>query len=190
MPRHARRETRLGRLGRVRLDEERVGVRQRHREVVQLALGAADHAERLTEIHLRVARPMRQWHEDLARPALLLPDMVGDDCQLASEAVLVAKALEDPLRRVPLLLQHTPVVFQDLLDDADERIELRPRRRAITSVSRWHGVPQDLRHRLAIDPEMKRCSSRAHSVNVARTAHTAVKFHRIHLPAFSSLPQA
>ena len=60
----------LGRLPRIRLDEEGVGVRQRHREVMQLALNAADHPERLAEVHLRMPRRVRQRHEHLAGPAL------------------------------------------------------------------------------------------------------------------------
>jgi 4'-phosphopantetheinyl transferase EntD len=45
---------RLGRLGRIGLDEEGIRMRQRHREVVQLALDPADDAKRLAEVHLRV----------------------------------------------------------------------------------------------------------------------------------------
>ena len=51
---------RLGRLGRIRLDEERIRVRERHREVVQLALDPADLPDRLAKVHLGVARRMRR----------------------------------------------------------------------------------------------------------------------------------
>jgi hypothetical protein len=96
---------RFHRLGRVGLDEERIRMRQHHREVVQLAPDTADLAKRLAEIHLGVPGRMRQGHEDFLGPALLLPNMVGDDREAAGEAMLVAQPLEDPLRRVPLLLR-------------------------------------------------------------------------------------
>jgi hypothetical protein len=42
--------------------------------------------------------------------------------------VLVAQPLEDPLRRVPLLLRKGPVRLQDLVDGREERVELWARR--------------------------------------------------------------
>ena len=48
---------RLGRLGRIGLDEERVRVRKRHREIVQLALDPADHAVRHCRSELPIAAP-------------------------------------------------------------------------------------------------------------------------------------
>ena len=53
---------RLHRLGRVCLDEKRIRVRQRHRQVVQLAPDPANLAERLAEVHLGVPGRMRQGH--------------------------------------------------------------------------------------------------------------------------------
>jgi len=157
---------------------------------MQLAPDAADHAERLTEIHLRVPRRVRERYENLAVPPLLLPDVVGDNGDAAGEPVLVPQPLEDPLRRVPLLLQLAFVVFQDLVDDRDEGVELRPDRRLRAPIPRRHRVLQDLRHRLAIDPEHSRRFAVAHPVDMACPAHSSVKVHCIHLPAFSSLPQA
>ena len=181
---------RLGRLGRIRLDEEGVRLRQRHCEVVQLAPYAADHADSLAEVDLRVPRRVRQRHENFARPALPLPHIVGDDRQLAREAVLVAQPLEDPRRRVPLLRQLAFVVLQDPVDDRNKGIELRPDRRFGPTIPRWHRVCQDLRHRLAVDAEHPRRFALAHPVDMARPTHPPIKVHSIHLPAFSSLPQA
>ena len=177
---------RLGRLGRVRLDEERIRVRQRHGEVMQLAPDPADLAERLAEVHLGVPGRMRQGHEHLLGPALLLPNVVGDDGDAAGEAVLVAQPLEDPLRRVPLLLRKGPVRLQDLVDDRDERVELRAHRGLRSPVPRRHRVLQDLRHRLAVDPEQPGRRSLAQPIDMARSPHTRIEFHRVHLPAFSS----
>jgi hypothetical protein len=103
-------------------------VRRRQREVVRFAPDPADLAERLAEVHLGVPGRMRQGHEHLLGPALLLPNVVGDDGDAAGEAVLVAQPLEDPPRRVPLLVRKGPVRLQDLVDDREERVELRARR--------------------------------------------------------------
>ena len=73
---------------------------------MQLAPDPADLAERLAEVDLGVPGRMRQRDEDLLGPALLLPNVVGDDGDAAGEAVLVAQPLEDPLRGVPLLLRR------------------------------------------------------------------------------------
>jgi hypothetical protein len=88
---------------------------------------------------------MHQRHEHLPRPTPLLPHVVLDDRVAALEAVLVAKPLEDPLgrmallavgssvlfdllRRMTLLAVESPILFEDAVDDAGERIQLRPPR--------------------------------------------------------------
>jgi hypothetical protein len=161
-------------------------MRERHREGVQLAPDAADLAERLAEVHLGVPGRMRQGDEHLLGPALLLPDIVGDDGDAAGEAVLVAQPLEDPLCRMPLLLGQRPVRLEDLVDDRNERVELRARRRLRSPVARRHRVLEDLRHRLAVDPEQPGRRSLAQPIDMARSPHTRIELHRIHLPAFSS----
>jgi hypothetical protein len=153
---------------------------------VQLAPDPADLAERLAEVHLGVPGRMRQGDEHLLGPTLLLPDIVGDDRDAAGEAVLVAQPLEDPLRRVPLLLGQGPVRLQDLVDDRNERVELRARRRLRSPVSRRHRMLEDLRHRLAVDPEQPGRRSPAQPIDMTRSSHTRIELHRIHLPAFSS----
>ncbi len=165
-------------------------MRERHREVVQLALDPADLAEGLAEIDLGVAWRMRQGDEHLLGPAFLLPDVVGNDRDAAGEAVLGAQALEDPLRRMPLLLRQRPVRLEDLVDDRDERIQLRACWRLRSPVSWRHRVFQNLPHRLAVDAKHPRRFALAHPFDMARPALPTVEFHAIHLPAFSSLPQA
>jgi hypothetical protein len=71
---------------------------------------------------------MHQRHEHLPRPTPLLPHVVLDDRVAALEAVLVAKPLEDPLGRMALLAVGSSVLFEDMVDDAGERIQLRPPR--------------------------------------------------------------
>jgi len=180
----------LGRLGGVGLDEEGVRMRQGHRKIVQLAFDAADHADCLAKIHLGVPRRMRQRHKHLARPPFLLPHVIRDDGDAAGEPVLVPEPLMDPLRRMPLLLQLACVVLQDLVDDRNERIELRPGRRLRSPIAWWHRVLQDLRNRLKVDPEHPRRFALAHSLDVARPAHPVVKLHNIYLPPSARSPRA
>jgi hypothetical protein len=49
-------------------------------------------------------------------------NVVLHDRDATREAVLVAKPLENPLRRVLLLLRPTFVVGQDIVDDCDEPV--------------------------------------------------------------------
>jgi hypothetical protein len=139
----------------------------------------------LAEIHLGVARRMRQWHEHLAAPALLLPHVIGDDRDAPREPVLIPQPLMDPLGRMALLLQPASVVLQDLVDDRNERIELWTGWRLRSPITRWHRVLQNLCNRLPVDPEHPRRFALAHPINVTRTAHPVVKLHEIHLPALS-----
>ena len=55
---------------------------------------------------------MGEWHEHLTRPKPLLTDIVLHDGVAAGEPVLVPETVEDPLRRVPLLVVAGPIVFQ------------------------------------------------------------------------------
>jgi len=128
---------------------------------------------------------MRQWHEHLAAPALLLPHVIGDDRDAPREPVLIPQPLMDPLGRMALLLQPASVVLQDLVDDRNERIELWTGWRLRSPITRWHRVLQDLCNRLPVDPEHPRRFALAHSLDVTRTAHPVVKLHEIHLPALS-----
>jgi hypothetical protein len=75
---------------------------------------------------------------------------------------------------MPLLLQLAFVVLQDLVDDRNERIELRTHRRLRPPVTRWHRVLQYLRNRLAIDPEKPRRRALAHPIDMARPPHPRV----------------
>ena len=72
---------------------------------------------------------MAQRHEHLALPQPPLVHVVLHDRQPAGVAVLVPKPLEDPLRGVPLLRRTALILLQDLVDDPDERVQLRSRRR-------------------------------------------------------------
>ena len=80
---------------------------------------------RLVEVDLGMARRVMQRHEGFAHRLPLRAHIVLHDGVAAGKAVLVAQALEDPLRRVPLLAQLFPVRLQDRVDDAGEAFQLR-----------------------------------------------------------------
>jgi hypothetical protein len=141
---------------------------------MQLAFDAANHTKRFTEIHLGVTRRMRQRHEHLAVPALLLPHVIGDNRDAAGEPVLVPKPLMDPLGSMALLLQPAFVVLQDLVDDGNERIKLGPHRRLRASIARWYRMLQDLPDSLSVNPEHPSRCALAHPLDVARTTDPIV----------------
>ena len=79
---------RLRRLGRKRLHERVVTVRQSHDQVVGLAFDPVDDHERLAEVGLGVARRVHERHEHLLPAQPLLAHVVFDDRVAAPERVL------------------------------------------------------------------------------------------------------
>ena len=94
---------RFGGLRRIGLHKTGVAVRQVHRKKVDLAFNPGDLRQRLAKIHLCMAGIVPQWHKYFAMSQPPRQHVVLNDRDPASVAVLVAKPLEDPLRRVPLL---------------------------------------------------------------------------------------
>ncbi|AHD03709.1 hypothetical protein METH_23035 (plasmid) [Leisingera methylohalidivorans DSM 14336] len=74
-----------------------------------LLFNTADHYHCLAEIGLSMAWRARQRNEHFAMPPTVLPHIVLDDGIAALEAMLVAKPLENPLGRMPLLAWSLPV---------------------------------------------------------------------------------
>jgi hypothetical protein len=105
----------------------------------------------------------------------------------AAIAVLVPQPLEDPFRGVLLLGRLFLIFLQDPIDDPDERIQLRPRRRPAPPVSRRYRERQHLRHRPRVDPEAPRCLAPAQPLNINRSSHLPVQFHAFH-PSASNPP--
>ena len=176
----------LGCLRRIGFDEERVRVRQRHCKVVQLAHNPANLAKRLTKVHLCVARCVHQRHEHLPRPPPPLAHIIGHNRDPAGEAMFIAQTLIYPPRCVPLLLEPGFVLLEYLVDDRNERVKLWTHRRVLPAVSRRHRMLQDLRHSLAVYPEMTGRRPLTHPTDMTRTPNPTIQFHRIHLPALSS----
>jgi len=123
---------------------------------------------------------------DLRRSVTTLWAAVGVPPHVCERMLAHSQPLEDPLRRVPLLPGQAFILFEDMIDDRYERIELGPDRRALPPVSRWNRMPQHLRDRLAVNPEVARRRALAHPNDMVRPAYPAVQIHGIHLPAFSS----
>jgi hypothetical protein len=66
-------------------------------------LHPTDDADSFTKVDLSMPRRMHQRHQHLLRPLMPAGYVILDDRDAAREPVLVAKPLEDPLRRMPLL---------------------------------------------------------------------------------------
>jgi hypothetical protein len=95
------------------LAEEGVAKGQRHHKEGDLPLLAAINDCCLAEIGLRLARSVRQRHEDLGRPLLDATDLFPNDRDAAGVALLL-QPLENPFRRVPLFLGSLLVCFENL----------------------------------------------------------------------------
>ena len=165
---------RLRRLLRIGLHEASVAVRQVKREEVDLLLHTADLRQRLAEVDLRMARIMAQRYKHLALPQPALVHIVLHDRQPASEAVLVPKALEDPLRGVTLLRRTALILLEDPVDDPNEGVQLRSRRRLLAPVPRRHREHHHLGHRPRVDPEPSRRFALAQPLDLNRIANPSV----------------
>ncbi len=73
--------------------------------------------------HYAHAREMQA--DALFDEALGIPDVILDDGLFTREAMLVAKTLEYPLRRVALLAVNRSVLFQNTVNDSREGVQLR-----------------------------------------------------------------
>src|SRR5271163_1625798 len=93
------------RLCRIADHEAGVRVRQVKSEEVDLALYATDDADGFAKICLSMPWRMHQRYEHLLRPLPPTRHVILHDRDAAGEAVFVSKPLEDPLRRVLLLLR-------------------------------------------------------------------------------------
>src|SRR5947207_1118775 len=98
----------------------------------------------------------------------------------AWEAVLVPKPLEDPFRRMQLLLRPRLVVPENAVDHWNKWIKLRLRRRLLAHVTRRHRELHHLVHSPRIDPEPARRRPLAQSLNSDRMPHLQIEIHVLH----------
>jgi hypothetical protein len=128
----------LRRLCRIADHEAGIRVRQVKSEKVDLALYAPDDADGLTKVCLSMPWRMHQRYEHLLSPLPPARHVILHDRDAACEAVFVPKPLEDPLRRMMLLLRARLVVPENAVDHRNKWIKLRLRRRLLTHVTRRH----------------------------------------------------
>ena len=124
------------RLGGVADHEAGVRVRQVKSEEVDLALHTADDANGFAKVDLGMSRRMLQRHKHLLSLETRAGHVILHNREPAREAVLIPKPLEDPLRRVLLLLRARLVVQENAVDHRNERIKLRPGWRFLAHVAR------------------------------------------------------
>src|SRR5690606_9770239 len=109
---------------------------------------------------------------------LPFPDVILDDRVAAGEAVLLAKTVKYPLRRMTLLARNLTVPVQPRIDDRNERFQLRPPHRSRAPVAGWLRIRQHLADRVARYVEMLRRLALAHSF-IASQANPQIKFHGV-----------
>src|SRR5450755_3539066 len=121
-----------------RIADHEAGIRvwQVKSEEVDLALYAPDDADGFTEICLSMPRRMHQRYEHLLRPLPPTRHVVLHDRDAAGEAVFVPKPLEDPLRRMMLLLRARPVLPENAVNHRYKSIKLRLCRRFLADIAR------------------------------------------------------
>ena len=99
--------------------------------------------------------------------------------------MVILPPLEYPLRCVTLLLRTILILFQDTVDNTDERIELRADRRPRPDITRWHRIAQHLPDRARVDPKTTSRFALAQTLNHYRVANPPIQFHSLHPPPFA-----
>ena len=150
---------------------------------------AADDGQGLAKINLGVAGRMRQRNKHLPPALSDTADVVLHNGDLARKAVLITQPLEYPLRCVTLLLRTILILFQDTVDNTDERIELRADRRPRPDITRWHRIAQHLPDRARVDPKTTSRFALAQTLNHYRVANPPIQFHSLHPPTLRSKMQ-
>ena len=84
-----------------------------------------------------------------------------------------------------LLLRTILILFQDTVDNTDERIELRADRRPRPDITRWHRIAQHLPDRARVDPKTTSRFALAQTLNHYRVANPPIQFHSLHPPPFA-----
>ena len=173
----------LRRLPGIGLDEPDIGMGQDQAEEGDLLALPPQFHHRLAEVDLGMARRVMQRHKSLARRLPPGPDIVLHDGIAAGEPVLVAKALEDPVRRVTLLARHVRirVRLQDRVDDAGEPVQLGQPDRLRPPVARRRRIAQHLLHRPAVDAEPTARLVMAQTLVDNRQSNRRIELNAVHL---------
>src|SRR5450759_5950386 len=166
------------RLGFVRIGiadhEAGIRVRQVKSEEVDLALYAPDDADGLTKVGLSMPRRMHQRHEHLLRPLPPAGHIILHNRDATREPILIAEPLEDPLRRMLLLLRSRLVVPKNAVDHCNKWIKLRLRRWLLAHITRRHREPYHLGYRPRVKPEPSCRLAMAQPLNLYRIANPSI----------------
>src|SRR5450830_1760617 len=166
------------RLGFVRIGvaDHKAGIRVRQvkSEEVDLALYAPDDADGFTKVCLSMPRRMHQRHEHLLRPLTPAGHIILHNRDAAREPILITEPLEDPLRRMPLLLRSRLVVPKNAVDYWNKWIKLRLRRRLLAHITRRHRELYHLAHSPRINPKPAGRRPLAQALNPNRIANPSV----------------
>ena len=157
----------LRRRRRVGRNEAGIAVGKCHDEKMRPILDAGDDRIRLAKVRLSMARRMGQRHKHLTPTKAPFPNVILHDGLFAREAMCVAKALEDTLRRVVLLTVNRSVLLQNTVDDIREGGQFRAFRWLASPISRRFRMPQHLPHRLAHNAKPTCRLSLAQTINMA-----------------------
>ena len=173
----------LGRLPGIGLDEPDVGMGQDQAEEGNLLPVCLRPRPSPREVDLGMARRVMERNESLARRLPAGTHIVLHDGVTAAEPVLVAKTLEDPVRRVTLLARHVRirVRLQDRVNDAGEPVQLGPPDRLRPPVSRRRRIAQHLLHRPAVDAEPTARLAMAQTLVDNRQSNRRIELHAVHL---------
>lgn len=114
-------QKRLRALPRKGLHEDGPRIRERHHEQGDLCLLSGQTDRRFAKVDLRLSGRVRERQKDFLLTLFPGPDGVLHHRLAAGVALLISQPLEDPMRRVPLLLRCLTVVLQNLEDHRQER---------------------------------------------------------------------
>ena len=98
---------------------------QVHTQEMQIAFHPTDDADRFTKADPGMTRCVRQRHEHLPLPQMLVTDIVTDSRDPACMAMLVTKPFDYPADRMMLPLRALLVIDQYPADDRAKFIQLR-----------------------------------------------------------------
>ena len=170
-------EERLGALAGEGAGEDRVGVRQGHHEQGHGGGPSVEHHLGLAEVDLGLTGAVGQGDEDLGGAEPPGGDGLLHDGQAAGVAVLVAEPLEDAAGGVPLLPRGFLVVLEDLVDDGEERLELRFRAGGSAAIAGRLRVLEDLLEGVPVDVVLAAGGALAQAVDEDATADLGPVLH-------------
>ena len=149
-------------------------MRQVKSEKVESALDATNDAERFTKVYLSMTRRMHQRHKHLLSPLTPAGNEILHNRQATCEAVFVPKPLEDPLRRMLLLLRARLVVPQYAIDQWNKWIKLWLRRWLLTHVTRRRRELHHFGYRPRVNRKPSRRLAMAQPLDLDRIANPSI----------------